>query len=501
MTRSLRFACIPVVLALCGLAACRPKQTSSNDSKPSKPTKTPSSIAADPDDEDENGDDSPNESAPPAAISAKGDAEDQRRALAASLAMEMPDPVAAAKKLGPPKVELKKDGKGKCGVIHVAGHDVKLDCDTDGYGEVKNAAKPLLDEDDIGASSSKLPDLVDFRAKKQVGPLIDQGGSLSCTAVSLAHVVNHELALRVGKPGAVSAMQMWGRYANPSMNEAIETNQGKGIAPATALPYDWRTADKWDKTNPPPKSFLSQFDSQAVASIVDVVQINPKNVKGTLAQGHAVWFAIHGAHGLQKTEGAKGGPQVVPAYDYQTMPSNQRMGHAMAMMGYRVKDGKTLYLLQNSWGTGYGEGGYAYIDETTFFKNVKYAYSIEVSQTGAKPQTNVAITKCKPGHLPDAVSGVCAPRCTDGSARNGGACAVAGGDCPSGQVNVQGRCVRAAPTLRTKKDGIAANCVPGGCAYAVDRGKYGCTRSGGCVVTCAAPTFKLIQHGTKLACN
>ena len=503
MTRTMRVACIPmVVLALLGLAACR-KRAPSDSGKESK-SKTSAKVT-DPDDEDENGDPDEDDSVAPAAVSELTDAEETRLATLALLAKDMPDPIAAAKKNGPPKVELKKDPRGSCGEIRIGGQAYKLDCDTEGYGEVKGAGVALIDEEEIGASSAptKLPDVVDFRTKNQVGPVIDQGGSLSCTAVSLAHVVNHEIALRTGKPGAVSAMQMWGRYANPSMDEAIKKNEGKGIAPAALLPYDWRTADKWDKTSPPSPSTFTKLDGQAVADVIDVVKLNPKSVKGTLAQGHAVWFAIHGAHGLQKTEGSPGGPQVVPAYDYQTMPSSQRMCHAMALMGYRVKDGKTYYLLQNSWGTGYGEKGYAYLDETTFMKNVKYAYSVEVVPKGSKAKTNAGVgaTKCTPGHLPDAQTGKCALKCADGSARNGNVCAAASTACGAGMVNVNGRCVRAAPTLKTKKDGIAANCVPGGCAYAIDKGAFGCTRVGGCVITCAAPTFKLVRNGTKLTCN
>jgi len=501
----MRVACFPlVVVALMGLAACRKSKPSGNTGKDTK-TKTTAPVT-DPDDEDENGDPDEDDSVAPPTVSAKGDAEALRIAEAALLAKDLADPIAAAKKAGPPKVELKKDGRGGCGEIRVGGQAYKLECDNEGFGEIKGAAEALIDEDDLGegatTASTKLPDVVDFRAKNQVGPLIDQGGSLSCTAVSLAHVVNHEIALRGGKPGAVSAMQMWGRYANPSMDEAIRKNEGKGIAPAALLPYDWRTADKWDKTNPPPPSTFAKLDGQAVADVVDVVKLSPKSIKGTLAQGHAVWFAIHGAHGLQKTEGAKGGPQVVPAYDYQTMPSSQRMGHAMALMGYRVKEGKTFYLLQNSWGTGYGEKGYAYIDETTFMKNLKYAYSVEVAPKGAPAKANVGAgaTKCTPGHLPDAQTRKCALKCSDGSARNGGVCAAAG-DCAKGMVNVNGRCVRAAPTVKTKKDGVAANCVPGGCAYAIDKGAFGCTRDKGCVITCAAPMFKLVRNGSKLSCN
>lgn len=83
------------------------------------------------------------------------------------------------------------------------------------------------------------------------------------------------------------------------------------------------------------------------------------------------------------------------------------MGHAIALVGYRrAKNGKLHYLMQNSWGKGWGEKGFAYIDEDTFNKNLRYAYvvDVDVPKGTAPPPPQKLGQKCKKGLFPDAVS-------------------------------------------------------------------------------------------------
>lgn len=483
--------------------ACKPKPKSgAPGAKHSASPVAKNAPPADDDLNDESGDDGVR-TAPPKPTSARADAQATAAARARLTALELPDP-STAKKAPPPKVVVKKDAKGSCGEVTIGGKKIKLDCDEGDYANVKSASKPLLTEEELGGSATpvKLPLAVDFREKKWVGPVLDQGQTLSCTAVSLAAIVNHELAMK-GKPGDVSPMHIWARYANPSMDQAIQTNAGKNIVPMSVFPYDWKTADKWDKTRPPPADQVQKLDGASVVKIADVMHVEPKDIKGTLAQGHAVWFALAAAHYIQKTDGKPGGPQLIPPYDWHdAKPEEKNMSHVMALMGYTtVKSGKTFYLLQNSWGTDWGDKGFAYIDEDTFFKNVRKAYSIEVSPTGKTEAFGGAPpTKCKAGLLPDASTGKCAATCPDGSAQNEGACAEAG-ECEAGEVNVKGQCVRAAPTLTVKKENYAIKCVPGGCLYGFKQGTAGCTREKGCVVSCPAPSFKLVKTTSGIRCH
>lgn len=491
-----------VVLAL-GAIGCRSKSkppTPTTKNAPAKPLPGGALAELDRDLNDEAGEDG--DRAPAAKpASAKADAQIAAASRARLGALDLLDPN-SAKKVAP-KVVAKRDAKGGCGELTIGQKKFKLDCDSDDYAKVKSASKPVLSEEDIGGSGTpvKLPAVVDFREKKLVGPMLDQGNTLSCTAVSLAAVVNHELSL-AGKSGDVSPLHIWARYANPSMDQAIQSNEGKNIVPMNVFPYDWKVADRWDKTRPPPASEVQKLEGKSVVKLVDVAEISPRDIRGTLAQGHAVWFALAAAHYIHHTDGKPGGPQVIPAYDWHDAPPEHKMGHALAMMGYlTAKNGKTYYLIQNSWGEEWGDKGFAYIDEATLFKNLRSAYSVEVSPTGkTEPMGGSKPTKCKPGLLPDAANGKCAAACPDGSARNDGACAETG-ECEAGEVNVKGQCVRAAPTLTVKKESYAIKCAPGGCVYGFRNGTAGCTRETGCVLSCPAPTFKLVRTTSGLRCH
>jgi hypothetical protein len=503
------FFALVALASACGKKEKAPDPAPTAKNSAATPTaKGTSSAASKPGDDDDDGDDDGDDGdkAPVAKqSSAKADADEEEQVRKRVLARDVPDAEEAAKTAPPPKVIAKKDARGGCGEIQVGTKTIKMDCDDQDYAKVKNASQPLLGEEDLmgGAAPVKLPDVVDFHERKLTGPVLDQGATLTCTAMSLAAVVNHEIALKTGKPGNISPMHIWGRYANPRFDQAIHMNEGKPIVPWQVLPYDPKVADKWDKTKPPPLDLLAKLEPKAVVKIVDVAEIGLKDIKGTLAQGHAVWFGLAAAHNMQKTVGPKGGPQIIPAYDWKKAPPNQQMGHAIAMVGYRTgKSGKTYYKIQNSWGPEWGTDGYAYIDEDTLARNLRGAYTVEVDVVGQPPAQpmGAAPTKCKHGQLPDAATGKCALACPDGSARNSGVCAEAG-ECPQGTVNVKGRCVRAAPPIRVKKNGFAIHCVPGGCLYGFAKGVAGCPRDKGCVIACPSPTFKLVKTASGIRCN
>lgn len=465
---------------------------------------------------------------PPAAAARK----EEETALQGLLKDDLPvgAELQAKSPAAPPPVVVKKD-RGTCGEIHVGTQTYKLDCMHEGYDDIKTASSPVVGLDDLvggagpGAAPAKLPDAVDFRATRTVGQVLDQGPTLACTAFSLATVIDHEAALvRGGAAAHESPMHIWARYANPSMSEAIQSNTGKGVTTFDRFPFDAKVANAWDQGRPPPAASLAKADAASDVRIVDVTKLEPKDVQGALASGHAVWFALAAAHYITKTVG-KGDAQIIPPYDYRRVPADKQMGHAIALVGYRKsKDGKLYYLVQNSWGKAWGANGFAFIDHDTFVKNTRYAYVVHVEpargaakvgavasagsvaappgggEGAAPPSREPELTKCKRGLLPDSGTGQCVPKCPDGAARHDGACADAS-DCPSGLINVAGRCVAAAPKGAVAKEGYGVRCVGSGCVYTMKKGFAGCTRERGCVVTCPAPRWRLAKGPRGVRCQ
>ena len=146
----------------------------------------------------------------------------------------------------------------------------------------------------------------------------------------------------------------------------------------------------------------------------------------------------------------------------------------MLIAGYAHFPHGTYFLVHNSWGTGWGDGGYAWMHETTMRR-----WSLEVVAVDAEPLLRIpgsrrlrerAQTTCQAGLVPDSIRATCEPPCPDHSPRQDGVCAVAG-QCPAGYVNLTGACVLAAPTASGKDPdtGVTWTCGPGGCSYVLPR--------------------------------
>ena len=179
-------------------------------------------------------------------------------------------------------------------------------------------------------------------------------------------------------------------------------------------------------------------------------------------------------------------------------------GHALVLTGYARLGKATYFLMHNSWGTGWGDGGYAWIHETTLTTHLREALVVDAEPTLAdskRPKRERGAYTCEGDLVPDSLRGTCAPKCPDGSPRHDGACAVAG-HCPTGMVNLTGVCVAAAPraTGADPKSGIAWSCGAGGCSYVLPRAKAPDCKGTTCRASCPAPVFRIARVGDDLTC-
>ncbi len=189
---------------------------------------------------------------------------------------------------------------------------------------------------------------------------------------------------------------------------------------------------------------------------------------------------------------------VIPDFD----PNSTKSGHAMVIAGYRVTANGAYFLLHNSWSRQWGDDGYAWIHESTLFKNLTSAYTVDAEPIGPSktPPRNETPTQCPDGLLPDSITAQCAPACPDGSARHNAVCADSS-LCPAGYVNLSGECVVAAPTARGMDPAsrVQYNCAPGGCSYVVPFGFGGCFLPW-CTMSCPSPRFQLTTDGVSMVC-
>ncbi|MEB2313987.1 MAG: C1 family peptidase [Sorangiineae bacterium] len=422
---------------------------------------------------------------------------------------------------------------GRCGFANVGGELMALDCITPTYGLVPMASRYILGRRAFALTDGDgEPAVVDHRANGSEGPIRNQGPVGACTAFSLAAAIDHAVATSTGSPAAVNVMGIWGRYHTPYMERAIDGNRGRPLGVESAWPYDAKTACQWGSTRdcdcgavlavscgqPVDTARIARLEETSSVTLSSVTRLPDgelDELRAVLAKGQDVWFSMAVDDRMSRVRGSNA---VVPDGDFRASGS----GHAMVIAGYKRQSNGTYFLLHNSWGTGWGDNGYAWIHEHTLRTNLRYAYVVDVTTPSAPPQPvppqppqpNVPgqptpplsnAGYCPAGTVPDSGLLLCLPPCPDGSPRHFNTCAQAApgapSGCPAGQVNLFGLCV-AVPRLGAGTDaatGIRHQCGASGCTYVVPGGVAGCT-SAACMRSCPSPKYMLTVGPLGLGC-
>jgi hypothetical protein len=320
----------------------------------------------------------------------------------------------------PAKVAQKTPKAKGCGEVHVGGATIPLMCRSSGYLKVLRASVPLLDAKTLSSregfvGDAEAPTLVDHRLDGTEGPIRDQREVGACTAFSLASTIDHAYAHSGGKPGYVSVMHIWSRYANGFKEDAAENNLAHALTAESLWSYDPAAACKWVAASDcgnycdvpgatcgaPDEAKRAKADALPHATLATVTKIQPTTTSfvAVLAKGQDIWFGMNVDQGL--FERVSGKNAVVPDFDARDSDA----GHAMSIVGYRVQANGTYFLLKNSWGKSWGDQGYAWIHETTLTRNIvdPYAYVLDVTPAVAAPATPPTVPTAIPSTLPTAV--------------------------------------------------------------------------------------------------
>jgi hypothetical protein len=286
-----------------------------------------------------------------------------------------------------------------------------------------------------------LPDSVDHRRDGTEGPMKDQGQVGACTAFSLSTAMDNAIRRQNGNV-TTSTLHLWSHYGNPVVQSAGDRNLKKPIVPWDAWPYDERVACALDVSgdhdcgpylppvtqgsgahDPTLQAKMKDSDARGQWQVTeyDKIPSDPDTLAAFLASGADVWTSMDIGTTWLSTSGEN-------IADWSAV--NVDGGHAFVLAGYRHVGGKRQFLVHNSWGTTWGDRGYAYVSEAMIRAFLKTSYKVVVANRSAPapaPSVSDALTDddCGEDQLVDSVTGQCAKICPDDSRPANGKCPAA----------------------------------------------------------------------------
>lgn len=391
------------------------------------------------------------------------------------------------------------------------------------YGSEKAGAIPLLTHTTLRGGPKVqpiLPAVVDHRLDGTEGPVRNQSTVPACTAFAEAAALDHALARwtpQQPRSSHTSVMGLWSRYHTAIEENAVTANVSQTFGAEDDWPFTIPEATSWlpcDQVANPKKYGCGQPVSDAKSKKCDanalghfshavfLKQPDTNGLRTIIAAGQDIVVAMTIPDSFMPKGSA--GARYIPHY---ATVQNPDVGHAMLLAGYATLAHGTYFLIHNSWGTGWGDGGYAWIHEATIAKWTREYLVIDAEPTvrdaQQRPVRMRGATTCAGDLVPDSIRGTCAPRCPDGGPRHDGVCApTTRSPCPLGYVNLTGTCVIAAPstTGTDPQTNIAWRCGAGGCSYELPRAVDPSCTGNTCKASCPAPDYRIATENDHLTC-
>ncbi len=385
------------------------------------------------------------------------------------------------------------------------------------FGTSRDGAVVLVPRELLRRPPSSLPAYVDHRLDGTEGPTRYQGDAPACTAFATATALDNALARWSGVGAAVSVMEIWSRYHSPLLSTSLSANIGHSLASEDAWPFDVTSAMSWVPcemySSPPSQGCGKPVDATLAKEAahrplgefteVEYLQATPPDIhelESKLAAGQDLMVVME----LPTAFVPKGKPGAlyIPHYKQSDGPES---GHAFVLAGYARLPKETYFLMHNSWGDTWGDGGYVWLHEATVTMWMREVLAIDAEPVqrapGSRPRRRRGQTTCSGDLVADSITGVCSLACPDQSPRHDSVCAIPG-QCPAGYVNLTGVCVLAAPPARgtDPKTGISWSCGPGGCSYDVPHASDPECTGAVCRASCPAPDFHIARMKDRLVC-
>lgn len=225
--------------------------------------------------------------------------------------------------------------------------------------------------DDIVAGKKWLPlyattNIHDIDLLSWSGPIFDQGPIGSCAPNALASIIQMQMKMsgveiptlsRMGLYADVRNLQQTFHYdSGTSVSAMMTVAQTKGIGYESTWPYNYSNLYVQPSSEYVQEAAQHRMGSFGEVSTETQWTIMANGVKMLLGEGKPVFLALMVDPWFMAQEGDL---EDQPG----TGPDSSGSGHAVAIVGFSENDTPTdvlddYYIVQNSWGTGWGDNGY-----------------------------------------------------------------------------------------------------------------------------------------------
>lgn len=204
---------------------------------------------------------------------------------------------------------------------------------------------PRITVSKINYDQVKVPDMVDWRTKGVVNPVKNQEQCGSCWAFSAVGSIESAVALKTGKLYSLSEQQLVdcsGSYGNYGCSGGLMDNAFnyvENVKLCSEKDYSYTAEDGSCKTT-----------CAGVVSIKGYVDVQPGNET-------ALQLAVLQQPISVAIEADQDGFQFYTSGVFDGT-CGQNLDHGVVVVGYGTENGKDYWLVRNSWGDSWGDGGY-----------------------------------------------------------------------------------------------------------------------------------------------
>lgn len=219
----------------------------------------------------------------------------------------------------------------------------------------------LPDARDLVADPSELKLAAEVDPRPHLPAVFDQGQLGSCTANAVAAALQYDRILDGHDPGVLSRLFVYfferrleGQPATADTGaygrDGFKVARTLGVPTEELWPYEDSNPGRFSQT--PPPAVLAAAATQKLLKDYRAVARKINDFKLVLSQQQTVAFGFSVYESFESDEVARTGVMPVPARGERLLG-----GHEVLMVGY-LRSHPNHCLVRNSWGTGWGDGGY-----------------------------------------------------------------------------------------------------------------------------------------------